>query len=131
MGKRLRITEDNLKLIQAEIDKVEGKAYTNCLSAKSLLKVGATVEKSFRNPSKARLNGCVVLVQASGAHYANAYKYVPMETVVLIKHDTVGWYFDSVRRDPVRSHNWQLEVLPTHDMEEHLLLSACCLPLAM
>jgi hypothetical protein len=119
MVKKVRVTDvDTLRRL---IDEAEGKAQVRCLSPKTIANAVEGWEHKVFSPPLSRLRGCTMTVQASGAKFAKAYNGIPMETVAVLQHDTVGWYLESVERRPVKSHSWRIEVEMTEAMREWVL----------
>ena len=121
MIRRLRLTQENLDKIQEVIDKVEGRLKTYYLSAGFLLDKVQRWEQNAFYPPKSSLIGVKLKVQASATKVANAYKYAPIETVVYLEHDTVGWYLVEVRQEVIIEHGWTVEATPTEALKKYLL----------
>lgn len=122
--KKLRLNAENLVAVQAAIDEVEGKATTRCLSADRLLEMVRSWEVNAFSPPKYLLRGTYLIVQASADKVAEAYKYRPRETIVIVGHDSVGWFIDRIAREGVRTHRWTVSALPTTKLEYYILKQA-------
>lgn len=123
MNKKIRLTD--IEALQAFIDMAEGKATQRCLSAQRLVRKVSEWERKVGSPPKRLLRGVMLDVQASGEKFPNAYKYTPMETVVSLNHDTVGWYVTCAERTAVMSHSWTVTAtLPDKELGDRILEKA-------
>ncbi len=123
MAKKIRLTD--IEALQAIINEAEGKATHRCLSATTLADKVKAWERKAGSPSKALLRGVELAVQASGEKFAKAYKYVPMETVVYLNHDSVGWYVTGAVREAVKSHSWTVTATPPNSqLTDYLVANA-------
>jgi hypothetical protein len=77
--------------------------------------------KTLSTRPKAALIGVNLKIQACAGTVAKAYKYTPMETVVYVNHDTVGWYVVGATRDAMRGNSWYVEDTATEKLKSHIL----------
>jgi hypothetical protein len=111
--------------IEAMIKKVQYRCNVRLHSYDALIADVNAWERRAFNPSKSALRGCKLISQASGEKVAKRYNGIPMETVINLEHDTVGWLVVSVERVPVKAHDWTVTVEPSESVASWVVYKAC------
>jgi hypothetical protein len=106
-------TTSNNEVINAELDKVNGKASSFTIaSALEVEKIAARAEKKLELLPKAMRKGAVVRYRPAGPS-ANSYKYAAKSTRITIERGASGWFLtgvESAEVQPKRSENFVISI---------------------
>ena len=97
--KEIKITEQNIDIINEAIKAAEGKAKARTITAADVMNAVNAFGEIIPYRAKAHFVGSYVIVNANAQEYPNAYKYQPDGTFFRVELKKSGFYLSSVWRD--------------------------------
>jgi hypothetical protein len=122
MTKRIRLSD--VSAIRELINKAEGRASVRCITPDKIITRVEDWERKVYFPAKNILRGVKLEVHTSATKIPNCYNGIPMETVVYLEHDTVGWYVVKASRECVHNSTWSVKATPTESLCVHIIKNA-------
>jgi hypothetical protein len=98
---KIKIIEKNLATIEAELEKINGKAHSQTITSYNEVQVVASrAEKSLDALPKADRVGAKLTYRPSGPS-ANSYKYTATSTLIRLERTSSGWFLTEVIKSQV------------------------------
>jgi hypothetical protein len=99
---KIKIDTANNEAINAELDKINGKATSFTITCtKELIDIANRAEKKLEALPKAMRKGAVVRYRPAGPS-ANSYKYAAKSTRITIERGASGWFLTGVESAEVQ-----------------------------
>ena len=99
---KIKIDTANNEAINAELDKINGKATSFTItSTKELIEIANQAEKKLEALPKAMRKGVKVMFRPAGPS-ANSYTFAAKSTRVYLEKGSTGWFLTNVQPDFVQ-----------------------------
>ena len=89
-NKPIIISENNRGRIEAELQRIQGKAYVRKLTLEQMINAIRDVEQKLALP-KTKLEGVRIDIDYHAANFPKSYRYFPMSTQVRVIFDKKKW----------------------------------------